>query len=164
MDGSDKMVKLKLGVEAQKKELEAATRDVRPRVDELQRLLAVAGWHFRVQADDELRGGSPGWRQTYHAGPLSGFDEHGLIGYEKCSSEIAVVFSHSLLQTNQTPCCGIRGAAAAHARENEEFRRLGATDRSRSQRQKKSDKSLEGLKRNLRCAHWPLAHLLLVDP
>jgi hypothetical protein len=130
LDGSDQMVKMKLAVESQRAELEAATRDVRPLVDELQRLLAVAGWHFRVQADGELRGGSPEWRQTYHAGPMDGIQR--------------IESGH---ETN------LAAAAAAHKRDNAEFRRIASTngmDRSRSRRRKKRAASGGDLKGNLR--------------
>ena len=69
LDGSNEMVKLKMKIERMKEELAESTRDAGPLIDELQRLLAVAGWHFRAQADSELRAAPPGWRQTYHDGP-----------------------------------------------------------------------------------------------
>ncbi len=127
LDGSDQMVKMKLAVESQQAELEAATREVRPLVDELQRLLAVAGWYFRVQADEELRGGSPGWRQTFHAGPMDDIEP----GHEM----------------------SLAAAAAAHARDKAEFRRISATtgtNRSRARRRKERVTSGGDLRANLR--------------
>lgn len=127
LDGSDQMVRLKLEIESQNEELEAATREVRPLIDELQRLLAVAGWHFRVQADGELRGGSPGWRQTYHAGPMDS------TGNERSEYDD-------------------REAAAAAQARTVEFQRSVKSSRSRRRKQGKSGQDLKRMMRPVSAA------------
>ena len=68
LDGSDGWVRLKMELARAKDDLKAKSEAAAPLVDELQRLLAIAGWHFRVQADTDLRTGPPGWTQSSHAG------------------------------------------------------------------------------------------------
>jgi hypothetical protein len=135
LDGSNRMVKLKIDTELQKEELEAAEKAARPLVDELQRLLAVAGWHFRAQADGELRGGSPGWRQTYHAGPaddsVNAKSEHGRDEFLMAAA----------------------AAAAEHSRSGGSHARLSGSSGSRGGYQRKKrhgGKSGQELKGNLR--------------